>query len=86
MIGECQFMEGNFQQAVAAYNSVIVNHPRSASAPDAYYKRGLALERLGQIDRALESFEGAIKNFPESAAARLAKQNIDRLKRGKPQR
>ena len=84
MIGECQFMEGNFQDAVSAYNAVIVNYPRSASASEAYYKRGLALERLGQLDRARESYEGAMKNFPETAAARLAKQAIDRLNKGKP--
>jgi tol-pal system protein YbgF len=84
MIGECQFMEGNFQDAVSAYNSVISNYPRSASAPEAYYKRGLALERLKQVDRARESYEGVMKNFPDTPAARLAKQAIDRLNKGKP--
>jgi tol-pal system protein YbgF len=84
LIGECHYMSGDHQDAVAAYTQVIVNYPRSASAADAYYKRGLALERLGQLDRARESWESAIKNFPETAAARLAKQNIDRLNKGKP--
>jgi TolA-binding protein len=84
MIGECQFLGGNFQDAVSAYNAVIANYPRSASASEAYYKRGLALERLNQVDRARESYEGAMKNFPETPAARLAKQAIDRLNKGKP--
>jgi tol-pal system protein YbgF len=84
MIGECQFMEGNFQDAVSAYNAVIATYPRSTSAPEAYYKRGLALERLQQIERARESYEGAMKNHPDTAAARLAKQAIDRLNKGKP--
>jgi TolA-binding protein len=84
LIGECHYLGGDHQEAVAAYTKVIVNHPRSTSAADAYYKRGLALERLDQVDRARESFEGAIKNFPETAAARLAKQAIDRLNKGKP--
>jgi tol-pal system protein YbgF len=84
MIGECQFMEGNFEDAVSAYNAVIANYPRSASASEAYYKRGLALERLKQLDRARESYEGAMKNFPDTPAARLAKQAIDRLNKGKP--
>jgi TolA-binding protein len=65
---------------------VIATYPRSTSAANAYYKRGLALERLGQPDRARESYEGVIKNFPESDAARLAKQNLDRLNRGRPPR
>jgi TolA-binding protein len=44
----------------------------------------LALERLQQIERARESYEGAMKNYPDTAAARLAKQAIDRLNKGKP--
>ena len=35
-----------------------------------------------QLDRARESFEAVMKNFPDSDAARLAKQNLDRLNRG----
>jgi tol-pal system protein YbgF len=84
MIGECQFLDGNFQDAVSAYNAVIATYPRSTSAPEAYYKRGLALERLKQDDRARESYEAVMKSFPETPAARLAKQALDRLNKGKP--
>lgn len=84
-IGECHYADGKHQDAVQAYNQVIANYPRSQSAPSAYYKRGLAFELLGQRDRARESFEQVVKEFPDSAAARLAKQNLDRLSRGKPQ-
>jgi tol-pal system protein YbgF len=84
LIGECQFMEGNHQEAVAAYNEVIATYPRSTSAANAYYKRGVALERLKQNDRARESYQAAIESFPESDAARLAKQALDRLNKGRP--
>ena len=84
LIGECQYMEGNHQDAVSAYNQVIANYPRSSSAANAYFKRGRALEDLGQVDRARESYEGAMKNFPETDAARLAKQALDRLNKGRP--
>jgi TolA-binding protein len=85
-VGECNLQAGNNQEAVAAYNQVIAMYPRTRSVAPAYYKRGLAFERLGQIERARESFEAAIKNFPDSDAARLAKQNLDRLNRSKPPR
>ena len=52
--------------------------------PDAYYKRGIAFSQLGQMDRAVESLEALMKMFPEHDMARLAKQQVDRLKRGKP--
>jgi tol-pal system protein YbgF len=84
MIGECLYLEGNHQDAVAAYNQVIANYPRSASAANAYYKRGGALERLGQLDRARESYESLLKEFPDSDAARLAKQALTRLGKGRP--
>lgn len=84
-IGECNYAAGKHQDAVQAYNQVISNYPRGQSVAPAYYKRGLAFERLGQGDRARESFEHVVKTFPDSDAARLAKQVLDRLNRGKPQ-
>ena len=78
-IGECHYADGKNQEAVQAYTQVITNYPRGQSVAPAYYKRGLAFERLGQVDRARESFEAVIKSFPDSDAARLAKQNLDRI-------
>jgi tol-pal system protein YbgF len=82
-IGECNYASGKHQEAVQAYTQVITVYPRSQSAAPAYYKRGLAFENLKQPDRARESFEAVVKNFPDSDAARLAKQALDRLNRGK---
>ena len=44
--------------------SVIANYPRADKAPDAYYKRGMAFERLGQMDRARESYETLHQDLP----------------------
>ena len=67
--------------AVVAYDRVISNYPGSASVPTAYYKRGLALQRLGDNARARESFEAVLKQFPDSTQASLAKQRMDGLDR-----
>jgi tol-pal system protein YbgF len=83
-IGECNFSDGKFTEAVDAYNRVITNYPRASKVPDALYKRALALERLSQFDRARESYELVMKTYPDSEAARLAKQNLARLNRGRP--
>ena len=66
--------------AVVAYDRVISNYPGSASVPLAYYKRGLALQRLGEEARARESFEAVLKQFPDSSPATLAKQRLDGMK------
>ncbi len=84
LIGECLTSEGKFAEAVDAYNRTITTYPRAERTPDAYYKRGLALERQNEIDRARESYEGVIRAFPDSTAARLSKQSLDRLSRSRP--
>ena len=83
-IGECNYSNGKFTDAAAAYTQVIVNYPKGDAAPMAYYKRGLAFERLGQVDRARESYEQTMKLFPDSDPARVAKQALDRINRNKP--
>ena len=83
-IGECHFQARKFQDAVAAYNQVITTSPKTEHAANAYFKRGMAFENLNQLDRARESYEGAVKNFPETAAGRMAKQALDRLSARRP--
>jgi tol-pal system protein YbgF len=78
-IGETHYAQNQWPEAIAAYNQVIQNYVGTNAVPDAYYKRGLAQERLGQADAARGSWEAVAKNFPDSDAGRLAKQNIDRL-------
>lgn len=81
LIGESLSLDRKDVEAVAAYDRVIANYPESLSVPQAYYKRGVALQRLGETDRARESYEAAIKQFPDSQAAILAKQGLERLNR-----
>jgi len=83
-VGECYQQDGKFTEAIDAYNRVITGYPKGDRVPDAYYKRGMALSAMGQADRARESFEMLIKLYPDHDMARLAKQQMDRLNRGKP--
>ena len=83
-IGECYQQDGKFSEAIDAYNRVITNYPKGDRVPDAFYKRGIALSAMGQTDRARDSFETLMKQFPDHDMARMAKQQLDRLNRGKP--
>jgi TolA-binding protein len=65
---------------------VIQNYPGANAVPDAYYKRGLAQERLEPDDAARASWETVSKSYPDSDAGRLARQNLDRLGRTQQQR
>ncbi len=80
LIGESNSGLLRWEDAIGAYNRVIQNYATGDQVPLAYYKRGIAQERLGQVDAARSSFEQVIKRYPESDGARLAKQGLDRLK------
>jgi len=83
-IGETYFAQNRWTDAIAAYNAVVQNYPMGNAVPDAYYKRGLAQERLGDLDAARESWNTAVRVYPDSDAGRLAKQNLDRVARRTP--
>jgi tol-pal system protein YbgF len=80
-IAESYDLDGKPEQAITAYDQVIANYPAGEQAPFAYYKRGLLLARLGQVERARESWETTIQKYPDSDASRLAKQRLDQLRR-----
>jgi tol-pal system protein YbgF len=81
LIGESLLLDKKDADAVAAYDRVIANYPRSGSVPQAYYKRGQAYERLGDRDRARQSYETVIKEYPNSDPANLAQQRLNTLNR-----
>ena len=79
-IAEALAWEKKDMEAVGAYDRVISAYPGSGSIPMAYYKRGRALERLGETARAREWYETLIKQSPDASETNLAKQRLDALK------
>ncbi len=76
-IGEALLLNKQDAEAVVAYERVIANFPGSASVPRPYYKRGLALENLGDMARAKESYDAVIKQFPDTQPATMARQRLE---------
>ena len=64
---------------MAAFEKVLLNHPDGDVVPEASYKRGLTLDRLGETDRARQAFELVVTNYPDSTMATLAQQALDRI-------
>jgi len=82
LIGECYFMMGKYQDAVAAYDVVISTYKGSDAmqqVTDAYYKQGVAYEQLKQSEKAVANFQLLRKEYPNSTAALLATQDLKRL-------
>jgi tol-pal system protein YbgF len=78
-IGEAEFIQSRFEQAIAAFSKVIQNYPKENQVPWAYYKRGLAQSRLGQTAAARASFEAAVKQFPDTEPGVLSLSRLQGL-------
>ena len=82
LIGETYYAQNRWTDAIAAYNAVIQNYPMGNAVPEAYYKRGLAQERVGDLDAARESWNSVLQRTQETDPVRaLARQNLDRVAR-----
>ncbi len=75
-IGHAYAQQGKNQQAVDAYDKAIRAYPAGNAIPEAYYKKGVALKDLKQLDLAREAFETVATKYPDSDAGRLAKQAL----------
>ena len=83
-IGETYYAQNKWREAIDAYGLVFEKYRNTTWVPDAYRKRGQAYAQSGQPDKAREMWEAVIKLYPESDAARLAAQDLQRVNRTSP--
>jgi len=83
-IGETYYAQNKWREAIDAYGLVLEKYRNTMWVPDAYRKRGQAYAQNGQVDKAREMWEAVIKLYPESDAARLASQDLQRVNRIAP--
>jgi TolA-binding protein len=80
-IGNAYLNDAKPREAVDAYDKAIRNYPTGDAIPEAYFKKGLALQNLRDLDGARTAWEFAVKNFPDTDGGRLSKQRLDQLKK-----
>ena len=73
--------DGKNDKAVEACDVAIRTYPGGDKIPDAYYKKGLALQNLRDVNGARDAWEHVVKTNPDTDAGRLAKQSLERIKR-----
>jgi TolA-binding protein len=69
------------QKAVEACDVAIRTYPGGNAIPDAYYRKGLALANLKDVNGARAAWETVVQNFKDTDAARLARQRLDQIRR-----
>jgi tol-pal system protein YbgF len=76
-VGESLYGKKQFAEAIEAWNTLFRDYPSSDKLPDARVKKGMALERLGRRSQALVEYRYVIDRFPNSPAARIARERLN---------
>jgi tol-pal system protein YbgF len=76
-IGECLYGKQRYAEAVEAWNLLFRDFPSSDKLPDARFKKGLALERLGRRSQALVEYRYVVDRYPNSEAGRKAREKLN---------
>jgi TolA-binding protein len=75
------YNEGQYLNAILAYQVFIDTYPNDGKVADAYLKQGLSLIKIGRPDGAKFFFKTLIDRFPDSREAALARQQLERINR-----
>ena len=78
-VGEILYRQGNYQQAILAYNKVLDQYPGGNKAAAAQLKKGYALLEAGQRDQGVQELRSLISRFPKSPEAAQARDRLSRL-------
>lgn len=78
-LGEIELVNSDLQAAGKSFASVIEGWPKHTKVPDSLYKLAIVEQRLGRHERAESFFRQVINEFPDSSAARLAGQELQRM-------
>jgi tol-pal system protein YbgF len=79
-LGEANYVQRQFKDALKEFQAVVNNHPTSPKRPDAMLKMGYTYQELGDLDQARMTLNNVITNYPASTAARLAQKRLQNLK------
>jgi TolA-binding protein len=73
------YNEGQYLNAILAYQVFIDTYPNDGKVADAYLKQGLSLVKIGRTDGAKFFFKTLIDRFPGSREAAIAKQELEKI-------
>lgn len=78
-LGEIGLVQNDLQAAGKSFATVIEDWPQHNKVPDSTYKLAVVEQRLGRYERAEAMFRQVISQYPDSSAARLARQGLQSL-------
>jgi tol-pal system protein YbgF len=78
-LAETYYVRGEYGDALPVFRRVTEQYPQSDKVPDALLKVGFSQIELGDNNAARQSLQEVMRQFPDTTAARLASQRLDRL-------
>jgi len=80
-IGECNYSQKKYAEAINAFQIVVNQYPDGEKVPAAMLKMSYAQAAQGKLPGARENLEALIKRFPQSNEAKLARARLQELQR-----
>lgn len=85
-LGNAHFKNGNYTQALQAYNQALQADIPSSMHSAIYYNQGVALQKSNQLEPCIAAYKKALKISPDDADARLNLQKaLQQLKKQQEQ-
>jgi len=78
-LGEIAYSQKQYGQAVAEYEKVLNNYPKSFKLAPARLKKGMALIELGQKNSAVRELREVVKRYPGTEEDRRARAKLKEL-------
>jgi len=78
-LGEIDYAQGNYKQAIAAYDLVLTNYSRSFKRASAQLKKAYALLEIRQRAAAIRELRGVIRQNPGTEEDRKARAKLQEL-------
>jgi tol-pal system protein YbgF len=75
-LGEIAYSQRNYDQAVAEYDKVLTNYPKSFKLAPARLKKGMALIELGQKNPGVKELREVVKRYPGTEEERRARAKL----------
>ena len=83
-MADCHFEQGDLKNAVLRFDDVVRNYPTGNKAPDALYRQGETLLKMGEgfHHAAKQAFKRVLNEYPDSARAREATRQLELISSG----
>ena len=78
-IGECRYSQRKFEEAVDAFDELILTYPQGDKAAAAHLKKGLSFVELGKKPEALAALKILVAMYPLEEESKLAQEKIREL-------